>query len=466
MFRRKTNLSVAMTTLAMLTVSNPAGTSPTLTRGNLQGGLASSCDVGMSSGSIRRQCALSFRTGSASNGYTLHSVTARFQAGEGTPSGFNIALYADSDDNGKPDATALATLSGDAPSATASSVRTYTCSGNGCELDANEDYFIAMSTPDTTGTSKYFTWRATDSDDETQIPSTNGWSIGNTMKLGVNWGSTSNASGRMKVAATVNPVPTLTASSIGTTGATLTIGNHTGSWYYKADTGPDASACSTEQTGTSKTLSSLTPGTTYTYTAYGDSGCTPANKLATAAAFTTTGVSVSNLSQSIVNYCAVGGANIWSQRCANAFTTGSNSGGYTLHSVTAKFRAKAGNPGTFSVALHADSSGNPASSAIANASFSGSAPETAGDHTYTCSGAGCTLSASTTYHIVMSATANSGTNQFRWETTTSGSETNTPSGSGWSIANTGKRGNVNSATWLGLTSPTQSTLFKVAATVN
>ena len=64
----------------------------------------------------------------------------------------------------------------------------------------------------------------------------------------------------------------------------------------------------------------------------------------------------------------------------------------------------------------------------------------------------------------MSATANSGTNQFRWETTTSDGETNTPSGSGWSIANNGRRGNAATNSWQSLFG--QSNIFKAAATAN
>ena len=78
----------------------------------------------------------------------------------------------------------------------------------------------------------------------------------------------------------------LTVGSIGSTGAVLTIVNHAGNWYYKADTGPHTS-CSSAQSGTTATLSGLTANTTYTYKAYSDSACTTANLLATATAFTT-----------------------------------------------------------------------------------------------------------------------------------------------------------------------------------
>ena len=77
---------------------------------------------------------------------------------------------------------------------------------------------------------------------------------------------------------------TLTASSITTSGATLTIGNHPGSWYYK-QTAPTTGDCSTEITGTSTTVSDLTANTSYTFKAYSDTGCE--TELAAASAFPT-----------------------------------------------------------------------------------------------------------------------------------------------------------------------------------
>ena len=69
------------------------------------------------------------------------------------------------------------------------------------------------------------------------------------------------------------------------TTATLTIANYTGDWYYKhTNTG---ATCEGPVSGTSKDLTGLTANTSYTYSAYSDSGCTSGNLLATAAQFTT-----------------------------------------------------------------------------------------------------------------------------------------------------------------------------------
>ncbi len=77
---------------------------------------------------------------------------------------------------------------------------------------------------------------------------------------------------------------TLTSGSVTATGATLTISGHTGSWHYKANAAPHTT-CSSAVSGTTETLTGLTPGTSYTYTVYKDSSCVTA--LAAAAAFTT-----------------------------------------------------------------------------------------------------------------------------------------------------------------------------------
>ena len=67
------------------------------------------------------------------------------------------------------------------------------------------------------------------------------------------------------------------------TKAQLKLTRHTGNWYYKdaADTSAVCSAAPTAvQTGTTVNLTGLTPGTTYTYTAYSDSSCTSDKALA------------------------------------------------------------------------------------------------------------------------------------------------------------------------------------------
>ena len=406
---------------------------------NLYGGHSSSCDIGVVN-NAKKQCATAFRTGSAANGYTLHSITARFMTGEGSPSGFSAALYAES--GGKPTGNALVTLSGNAPSVSSSSTRTYTCpDGNtGCQLSKETDYFIAMTATDTSGY-KYYTWRAVASDSETTTPSGNGWSIADGSRLNDNWSGTSSSSGRMKVAATVNAVPSLTASGISGTGATLTIGGHTGDWFYKGISGTEASSnCQDVYNSTTDTLSSLTADKLYGYTAHDHASCSSATELAREY-FSTNDFDVGNLGEgaSSDSYCGIGYISSKSRQCAVGFSTGSRSGGYTLKSVTGSFYGKLGNPGSLKVELHAADSGNasnPATTAISNATFAGSDPDTTGLYDFTCTGAGCSLSASTTYFLVMSTDdASGGNDAYLLETTNSDAEATHPDSNGWTIAN-------------------------------
>ena len=75
---------------------------------------------------------------------------------------------------------------------------------------------------------------------------------------------------------TTDPAPSvgLTASRVAETTATLTISNHSGSWYYKGVQSGDS--CSSEvAAGTSTAnLAGLSKGEFYIYKAYSDSGCT------------------------------------------------------------------------------------------------------------------------------------------------------------------------------------------------
>ncbi len=86
--------------------------------------------------------------------------------------------------------------------------------------------------------------------------------------------------------------PILKASGISNTGATLTLTGHVGSWYYKASSGPHTTCSTAQSQGVAATLSGLTPGSTYTYSAYRYSGCS--GWIVTASGFTTLGPTLSS----------------------------------------------------------------------------------------------------------------------------------------------------------------------------
>ena len=257
----------------------------------------------------------------------------------------------------------------------------------------------------------------------------------------------------------------LSVENVTATTATLKIENHTGQWWYKADTGPDSDCQGPVAAGTTTVALSLIPGTEYTYKSYDVSTCADTHEGASVT-FTTGGVSVSNLDENSVADCSFGGQSNFTKVlvvCGTGFTTGNASNGYTLHSVTGRFKGKSGTPTGFSIALHAASGSNPGS-VISTATLSGSAPETAGEYTYTCSGSGCELAASTTYYVLLSTSNQSGEHFYRLETTSATSETLTPLSNGWLIADKGvnRQTTDNSDGW---SVGTYANKIKVAATV-
>ena len=395
-----------------------------------------------------------FTTGDHSDGYTLDRVVIKFRASSGDPGTFTAAIHAES--SGNPAASATYTLNGSSTPTTAGDYA-YTCSGT-CNLDKDTTYFLVLSGTGASHSIGFYSWDTTESASETNTPSNAGWSIANRAKRksGNTWSDEATVfSGMFEVVAIKRIIPTLTASGVTVTGATLTIANHSGDWYYKADKAPDTTCSSSAVTGTTKTLTGLSPIETYTYSAYSDSSC--ANLLATAAAFTTGGVSVSNLSETSDG---IGVGVLASNTEANGFTTGNHSSGYALDRVIIKFRASSAAPGTFTAAIHAASGGDPAASTTYTLSGD-TTPTTAGDYAYTCSGT-CNLDKDTLYFLVLSGTSpNHSTGFYSWDTTVSASETNTPSDAGWSIADQAKKKSGN--TWAD-EATVFSGMFQVVAT--
>ncbi len=570
--------------------------------------------------------ATGFATGGNSGNYTLQGVTVKFRSvNVFARDTLTVAIHAVS--GGNPAASATHTLSGSDP--TGAGEHTFTCSG-GCSLSANTTYFLVLKGDSTGG--RGFNWDTTASTDQTNTPGDFGWTIADAAMWHYSnaWHAQNGWTGIFKVSATPNP-PSLTSSNVSATTATLTIGGHSGDWYYKATSGPHT-ACQGPVAGTAKKITGLTANTPYTYSAYSDSACTTANLLATAAefttptvtltssnvaettatltianhdsasqwwydadtnpydincnrvsagttsvnlvgltkrteyvfyaydatgcsrddviatadAFTTTGValSVSNLSVSgatlgieghtaqwwykantgpdatcqgpvaagtstkaltdltagtLYTYdaygasgctgtalasvsftaagayasnldkttatdCTVGrGSDNIDKACATGFTTGNSSTGYTLSSVTARFAAGGGSPGALVVAIHAESGRNtnrPASTATVTLSGSGST--TAGLQTFTCSGSACDLDRNSTYFVVMtSPSTNRANNYYAWTTTTDDGQTVWPASSGWAIANGGLT-KSGSGDWSGM-SRGATNVFQVAA---
>ncbi len=218
----------------------------------------------------------------------------------------------------------------------------------------------------------------------------------------------------------------------------LDIPDTTRSWY-----------CGWWLSSTSTTVT-LSANTSYTFAAYSDSGCS--TLLATASEFTTPAatVSVSNLSEAAASLFTVQtGASH-----AQEFTTGANTGGYTLGSVKVDFTLVT-NASVVTVAIH-DRQSNGTPSATARATLTGTAAD--GQAEFTCS-SNCDLAANTSYFVHVSVNASIASYP---SSTASDAQTLTPTGTGWSIANAARSQSVN---WAELANG-QSMRIKVTATEN
>ena len=405
--------------------------------------------------------AVAFTTGPSSksaNGYILKSVKLPMK-NLGGSQGVVVKLYEmegtgayTKDSVPKRNAVANATLSGTAPTSTSSSWTDtiYTCSGSGCKLESGKTYFVTLiSTEETPAYAMAYAL----TESEEAHPSGNGWSVGyGHYKSGNDeWATYSTADWNIAQFVFAH-APTLTSRGITGTGAKLTLNHYNdGNWYYKADAAPHTT-CQGPVSSASTTLSALTSNTTYTYTAYSDSACTTANKLAEAEAFTTaTTSSVSNLSSTKVD----GSGKIhWMIKQAVAFTTGTaNSSGYILETVTIPLKYEGGSTGILGMTLHTvDGSGDYSSSSVpsrekvANATFSSTTPIGSSwtDTTWSCSGSGCKLDTGTTYFVV--ASSNAQPPGYGWAYTETHVETKTPSNNGWSIG-FGHNDNENLGGW-------------------
>ena len=383
-----------------------------------------------------QEAAVGFGTGGNSGGYTLQGVTIRFLAvdeGRDPTAPLTVAIHEAS--GGDPVSSTTHTLSLVHGDPKAAGYATYACSG-ACSLSASTTYFLMLKT----SSANAYKWDTTASGDQTNA-GTSGWTIDDVLKQGNgNRWTDRTWTAAFRVSATPNP--SLTASNVTATGATLTISNHDGSWWYKSAT-TGKTTCTSAGSNASVSVTGLTAGASYTFSAYSDSTCTTANLLTTAASFTTP-VTVSNLSQGFTGSVGVsnGNGNIH----ANQFRTGGNSGDYTLSGVTVDIGGKGSGAGPLQVEVWSDSSGNPGSK-VSGVTLSANDPTaSSGQLAYTCSGA-CTLSASTNYWVRLST--NSGSGQWSWNYTSSGSETLEPSGNGWQIGDNKTLALVSSNIWVG-----------------
>ena len=249
--------------------------------------------------------------------------------------------------------------------------------------------------------------------------------------------------------ASPDPAPALYIhfTAIADTTATLNLVNNGAAWSYKQGSG----SCSAAQNGstTSVSLTGLTAETAYTYRAWANTTCS-GSPMAMDTFTTTPPPHVTNL-----HSVSSGGSPISSSAQQGvAFTTGSNSGGYTLGSVTISMK-KSGNvtPSNLAITLHSMAGANPYNmhnsypSTTTLDTLTGTPPISTSftDTAFTCSGSGCELSASTTYFVVATYTSPNG--NYEWRYVGTDTQSGSPSGHGWKIERSHQKhidGNWNS----------------------
>ena len=147
------------------------------------------------------------------------------------------------------------------------------------------------------------------------------------------------------------------------------------------------------------------------------------------------GPGVSNLSETSTQGSPSTSGGAW---LANAFTTGSNTNGYTVVSATAPISPGGGGSNvTLRIFTNNTHAGNTPGTLLATLTNTG---DTAGSYTFSCSGSGCDLAASTSYFLVLSSTSGW---TYRWASTASDNDT----GGGWSIGNVYKASLDSGTSW-------------------
>ena len=242
------------------------------------------CAVGQNNGN--GQCATAFTTGGRVGGYTLTSVSGRFDVRTLSPGPIVVAVHEAHPNNPDRPGTLKVTLSGSNPNTVGT--YTYTCSDDPndpndddvCNLLPNTTYVVQMSATATDNASTYWL-RTTFSDSEVNTPAGSGWSIANVgwsaLPFTGSWGVMSaSQTGMVSVVAT-NATVQMSASAETTDGARLTVmsggQDAKGDWWYK-QTEPNDSVCA-KAGGSSVNITGLLPGRSYTYAAYDNRQCHP-----------------------------------------------------------------------------------------------------------------------------------------------------------------------------------------------
>ncbi|MXV79513.1 MAG: hypothetical protein F4007_02515, partial [Chloroflexi bacterium] len=402
-----------------------------------------------------------FTTGSNSGGYTLTSVEIVLDGYSGTTAPTYTVSIRETDSMGQP-TTLVNNGRLTKPAALVRGLNTFTASGSGIELAAGTTYAVFVDVS-AVGNSHRFYVTAEDGVDAGQA---SGWSIANGRYVKAfgasNWVASA-ASLRIKIRGTIKASADPPAAPTGLT-ATPAATSITLNWTDPSDTSitkyqtrqraDDAAAWSawadvsgSGATTTTATVSSLTTRKRYTV----ELRAVNANGNGAAASVTsgTSAVLTNNTSQ------AADGARLSmiSHHGAQAFTTGSHTGGYTLTSVVwAMIVGDTITLPTYNVHICNDSSSAPGATCTTLTKPSTLAN---GANTFT-SSAGVNLDADTTYWVVFDSVSG-GSGTITLSRTSSNSEDTGDGGglSDWSIGDDGRSRSRGSTSWVTDSNPLQ-----------
>ena len=256
---------------AVLLPPAPAEAQTTVNVSNIS--QTSSGNIGATRGEAKTRFATTFTTGGTTSArYTLNNVT--IPAGSSIGGGLGASIYnASGSDPGN-------LVSNLACGNLGTSISNVTCTASSITLSGNTTYFLSVRL----SSGNFFTVSKTRSNNE-DTSSTTGWSIADAARRSTNSGTTWIALGGMSVndslrftvnATTTTLDATFSAVTLSPTSARLELG-YTGAtfpWWYKKTSPPPAGSCTSAGVFPRDYLTSLSAGTSYTYKAYSDSGCT------------------------------------------------------------------------------------------------------------------------------------------------------------------------------------------------
>ncbi|MXV81208.1 MAG: hypothetical protein F4007_11245 [Chloroflexi bacterium] len=400
-----------------------------------------------------------FTTGSNSDGYTLSEVDVRLSS-VGSAATPRVRIFSSSGSSPNAGLYVLNNPSSFADGA----VNTFTAPAN-ATLSANTTYFVVVETTATAqDDNNRITLTLTSSASE-DTDGLSGWSVADVRHTkemdDTSWASTTGLRMMVALRGTVidNTAPTALISVLDSTAKTAAITFDedlktdtpaVSQFALQDDSGADIASTNPSSVSISGTVVTATFGSIPTNAVkikYTPSSADTDNPLQDAsgnkvAAFSQTlsGSMVGNIGQT-----SDGSFGMPTHEWAQAFTTGSDSDGYTLTGIELDFdQVGTGDP-SFTVQVCTGTNTNPANSCLGTLTHPSSLP--ADVNTFTAGSDGITLSADTTYYVVVDVAVSSGNAGFFVSTISSDSE-DTGGLTGWGIANGGlTRTLAAGATW-------------------